>query len=49
MTDNFIETKNKKIKKRVEEEEEEEEEAEEAEERKIAHLNAKLGSCFSFL
>ena len=47
MTDNFIETKNKKIKKRVEEEEEEEEE--EAEERKIAHLNAKLGSCFSFL
>ena len=48
MTDNFIETKNKKIKKRVEEEEEEEEE-EEAEERKIAHLNAKLGSCFSFL
>ena len=44
MTDNFIETKNKKIKKRVEEEEEEE-----AEERKIAHLNAKLGSCFSFL
>jgi len=46
MTDNFIETKNKKIKKRVEEEEEEEEEAEE---RKIAHLNAKLGSCFSFL
>ena len=50
MTDNFIETKNKKIKKRVEEEEEEaEEEEEEAEERKIAHLNAKLGSCFSFL
>ena len=48
MTDNFIETKNKKNKKRVEEEEEEEEE-EEAAERKIAHLNAKLGSCFSFL